>query len=324
MAGYLLGGGTGHLTRAFGLGIDNLLSADLVTATGKLVRASEKENTDLFWGIRGGGGNFGVATAFELALHPLGPEVLAGQIVYRFEEAAHVLRRYRDVMASARDELNCYAFVIRVPPIPAFAEEHHGKVAIDLVVVVSGPAERGERLVAPLRTIAEPILDFVEAQQWTAVQQTFDAGVPKGLRWYTRANYLTALSDAAIDTFLERAEPMPGTHSMAYLEPLGGAIARVDPAATAFPHSHSPYSFHVLAGWDAAHDDDRLMDWARSFQQAMAPYSTGGTYVNLLAEDEADGVRAAFGPNYDRLVTLKRAWDPENLFRLNHNIQPTA
>jgi len=324
VAGYLLGGGTGHLARAFGLGVDNLLSADLVTAAGRLVRASENENPDLFWGIRGGGGNFGVATEFELALHSVGPEVLAGQIVYPFEDAPKVVRVYRDVMADAPDQLNCYAFVIRVPPIPAFAEEHHGKVAIDLVVVFNGPVESGERLVAPLRTIAAPILDWVEPQQWTAVQQTFDAGVPGGLRWYTRSNCLMALSDSAIDTFLEWAEPMPGTHSMAYLEPFGGAIARVDPAATAFPHRHAPYSFHVLAGWDNPQDDDRLMGWARSLQQAMAQYSTGGAYVNLVAEDEADGILAAYGPNYDRLVSLKRVWDPGNLFRLNHNIQPTG
>lgn len=324
VAGFTLGGGTGYLARTHGLATDNLLGAEIVTVAGELVRASETENPDLFWGIRGGGGNFGIATSFEFALHPLGPQVLAGQIVYRFDDAVEVLRAYREFMEDAPDQLTCYPFIIRVPAIPAFAEEHHGKVAIDLVVAYTGEISDGERVVAPLRTIADPIMDWVEPQDWTAVQQTFDAGVPKGLRWYSKAHYLSALSDAAIDTFLEHAEPLPGGSSMVYIESLGGAIGRVAPDATAFADRQSKFGFHVLAGWANPEEDEALMGWTRSFHEAMAPYSTGGAYVNLLGEDEADRVPAVYGDNYERLVALKNTWDPENLFRMNNNIVPTV
>ena len=324
VAGYTLGGGTGHISRAHGLAIDNLLSADLVTAAGQRVCATETENPDLFWGIRGGGGNFGVATSFEFALHPIGPDVLAGQIVYRLEDAPGVLRAYREFMKDAPDELVCYAFFIRVPPVPAFAEEHHGQVVIDLVLVYTGSVAVGEEVVRPLRTLADPILDWVEPQPYAAVQQTFDAGVPKGLRWYTRAHSLSALSDAALDVLVRHAEPLPGTGTMVYLAPGGGAISRPDPTATAFAHRDAAFDFHVLAGWEEPEDDEALMSWVRTFHDDMTPHATGGVYVNLLGEDESERVRVAYGENYDRLVALKNEWDPENIFRMNHNIRPTV
>ena len=324
VAGHVLGGGSGHLTRAHGLAIDNLLSVEVMTATGEMVRASATENPDLFWGIRGGGGNFGVATSFDLLLHPVGPQVLGGQIVYPLEDASEVLRSYRDFMVSAPEQLACFPFLIRVPPTAAFAEEHHGKVAIDLVIVYSGDIAAGEEVLAPLRTLARPILDWVEPQSWIAVQQTFDPGVPKGLRWYTKAHYLSSLPDAAIEIFLEHGALLPGGHSMVYLEPLGGAVSRIDPSATAFPHRKSLYTFHILAGWEDPGQDQVVMEWSRGFHQAMAPFADGGVYVNLLGEDETDRVPAAYGANYDRLVTLKNKWDPENLFRLNNNIPPSG
>ena len=324
VSGYTLGGGTGHLARSHGLAVDNLVAAELVTADAQLVRASETENPDLFWGIRGGGGNFGVAVSLEFALHPVGPDVLAGQIVYRFEDAAEVLRSYRDFITGAPDQLACYAFIIRVPPIDAFAEEHHGELAIDLVVVYAGAIADGRKVIEPLRALANPILDWVEPQPYAAVQQTFDAGTPKGLRWYSKAHMLPGLPDGAIDTILQHAELLPGAFTMVYLEPMGGAIGCVDPTAMAFPHRDAAYNFHVLAGWQDPDDDERLTRWTRGFHQAMAPYSTGGVYVNLLGEDESDRIRAAYGGNYEQLVELKRVWDPQNFFRMNNNIPPYA
>ena len=322
VSGYTLGGGTGYLSRKHGIAADNLVGAEVITAAGELVRASEEENPGLFWALRGGSGNFGVVTSFELRLHEVGPEVLAGQIAYAVDDAADVLRAYRDFMDGAPDELVCYPFFLRVPPIEAFPEEYHGEVAVDLVLSWAGETARGEEVIRPLREIAEPILDWVEPQPYTVVQQAFDEGLSEGSRWYTRAHYLSGLPDEAIETLVRFGGDLRGPHTMAYLEPLGGAIGRVDPTATAFPHRDAPLGFHVLAGWDDPAQDDGIMEWVREFYGAMEPWATGGVYVNLLGEDEDDRVPAAFRSNYERLQAVKRAWDPKNLFRNNHNIPP--
>jgi FAD/FMN-containing dehydrogenase len=324
VAGLTLGGGSGHLTRKYGLACDNLISADLVTADGRLVHADEIENPDLFWGLRGGGGNFGVATSFEFRLHELGPEVLAGQIVHRFSDARTVLRFYRDFMADAPDELQCYAFIIHVPPVAPFPQEFHGETAIDLVVCYAGPIAEGEAALRPLRGFGDPILAAVEPTSYVALQQSFDAGMPAGLRWYSRARYLRGLPDDLIEAVLERTNPLPGPFTMVYFEPEGGAIGRIDPAATAFPHRNTAYGVHIFPGWMDPGQDAEVMDWAREFHAALAPHSTGGVYVNLLSRDEPDGVRSAYGENYSQLVELKKQWDPRNRFRLNHNITPTG
>lgn len=322
VAGFTLGGGTGYLSRKYGMAIDNLLSADVVTADGKLVHASADENPDLFWALRGGGGNFGVVTSFEYRLYEVGPTVLAGQIVHRFEDAGDVLRLYRDYVNQAPDEIQCYAFVLRVPPIPEFPEEFHGQLAIDLVVFHID--KDGEEALRPLLDFGDPILSFVAPQPYTAVQQSFDAGLPAGQRYDSRAHYLAEFSDQAIETFTAQVGDLPGEFTLAYFGAEGGAIGRVDPAATAFPHRGAPYSFHIIAGWTDADRDEEVVAWASEFHQAMAPHATGGVYVNLLGIDEQERVRAAYGDNYDRLVEVKKRWDPENLFRMNHNIEPTA
>jgi FAD/FMN-containing dehydrogenase len=322
--GYTLGGGTGHLARTHGLAVDNLLAVDVVTADGELVHASENENTDLFWALRGGSGNFGIVTSFEFALHRVGPELLAGQIVHPFEEATGVLEFYRSFMADAPDEVNCYAFVVPVPPLPAFPEERHGEPAINLVVSYSGRVDAGEAALRPLRAFGDPILDGVRPQQYTEFQRAFDDGAPAGERWYSKAQYLDGLPDDAIDTIVTHTEALPGPMTMVYLEPMGGAIGRVEPSATAFPHRDAAYSVHILPGWRDPDRDGELVDWAREFHDALDPYATGGEYVNLLGRDEADRIGAAYGRNYDRLVEIKRERDPENLFSSNQNIDPNA
>ena len=324
VAGCTLGGGTGHLARKYGLSLDNLRSADVVMADGSFVHASEDENADLFWGLRGGGGNFGVVTSFEFQLHEVGPEVLAGQILHPMANAAEGLRLYRDVMADAPDALQAYAFFIHVPPIPAIPDEHHGQTALDFVVTYAGDHATGEKVLRPLRSFEDPILDGVRPQAYTALQQTFDEGTPNGQRWYSKAHYLNALPDAAIDTVVEHVDPLPGPFSMVYLEPMGGAIGRVDPTATAFPHREAAYGFHILTGWPDADQDATIMDWTRDFHAAMAPHANGGVYVNLLGADEEYRVASAYGPNYDRLARLKETYDPDNLFRMNHNVEPVT
>ncbi len=320
--GYTLGGGTGYLARKHGLALDNLTGADVVTADARIVRASATENPDLFWALRGGSGNFGVVTSLDFRLHEVGPEVLAGQIVHPFEDAGRVLRFYRDFMADAPDSLQVYAFLIRVPPVEPFPEEHRGRVALFLVFCYAGVIAEGEAEMKPLRDFGTPILELVAPQPYVDVQRAFDAGTPEGLRWYSKAHYLDALSDDAIDLTLAGTEDLPGPFTMVYFEREGGAIGRVDPEATAFPHRRAEYALHIFPGWSEAAHDAALMDWARGFHADLAPHATGGTYVNLLGGDEEDGARAAYGKNHDRLARIKAKWDPENFFRSNHNVRP--
>ena len=322
VAGFTLGGGNGYLARKHGLASDNLLAADVVTAAGHLLRASESENSDLFWALRGGSGNFGIVTAFEFQLHELDPQVLAGQIIHPFESARDVLRLYRAFMAEAPDEVQCYAFLIRIPPLPVFPHQYHGRVAVDLVAAYLGDIAEGEKILAPLRRFGRPILDGVVPQAYKTLQQTFDAGVPVGNRWYSKAHYFNDLTDPAIDQILDQVEQLPGEFTMVYLDAPGGAASRVDPAATAFPHRDAAFGLHILPGWSEPAQDDPMIEWARGFHRLMAPYASGWAYVNLLGGDEKDGPRSAYGSNLARLAEIKRKYDPENLLRMNHNIAP--
>jgi FAD/FMN-containing dehydrogenase len=324
VAGFTLGGGFGHLSRKHGLAVDNLVAADVVTADGRALRASESENEDLFWALRGGGGNFAVATSFEFELHPVAHEVLAGQVIYPFSQARQVLEAYRDFTVDAPDETTCYAFIINLPPVAGIPAKHQGQVAIDLVVVHAGDPAEGMQLIEPLRSLGDPIVDAVGPQPYTAVQQTFDAGVPKGLRWYTRAQGFDGLSDELLATIVEHTNPLPGTNTMVYFSPMGGAINRVPTGATAYPHRSAAHGLHILAGWADADEDDKHMAWARRFHDAVTRFAQGGVYVNLLAEDETSRVPEAYGANYERLKSVKRKWDPDNLFRCNHNIPGVA
>ena len=313
VAGLTLGGGQGYLARKHGLTIDNLIGADVVTADGELVHASEDENPDLFWGLRGGGGNFGVVTSFEFDLHPVGPEVLGGPIFHRYEDARDVLEFYREFAADAPDELSCYAFFIRIPPEEPFPAALQGEPSLCLAACYAGPVEEGEGQLEPLRAFGDPILDGIQPLPYAALQRSFDDGSPEGYRWYSKSHYLDGLPDGAIDTIMEFTDPYPGPLTQVALEPLGGAIGRVDADATAFRHRDAAYSFGI---------DDGMIEWAREFHEAMAPYATGGVYANYLDRDEGGRVEAAYGENYERLVEVKSEWDPGNLFRMNQNVEP--
>ena len=322
VAGAALGGGSGYLSRRYGLALDNLLSVDLVTADGRQVRASEREHPDLFWALRGAGSNFGVATSLQFRLHEVGPEVLTGQVIYPFDNGGELLRFFRGFMTDAPDGFQCYPFMIRIPPIEPFPERFHGHPALDFVLYHLDP--RAIDYVRPLRELGDTILDVVAPAPYASLQTSFDAGLPKGRRYFSRGHYLDELSDASIDTITTHASGIRGGLTAVYLEPLGGAIGRIESSATSFGERDARYSFHILAGWMDATDDDSVMGWAEAFHAAMVPHATGGVYVNLLGDDEEDRVPAAYGENYQRLVQLKTEWDPDNLFRMNHNIQPSA
>ena len=322
VAGYTLGGGTGYLARMFGLGLDNLLSVEVVTADGRVLCASESESPDLFWALRGGSGNLGVVTSFEFRLHEVGPEVVSAQAFHPFEDAREVLRFYRDFMKDAPDEVTAYALAMRVPPVEPFPEEQQGKVALAILASHCGDPQEGEAVLAGLTGFGKPILAGAQLVPYTVLQQGFDAGMAPGPRWYSRAHMLAEISDGAIETFLEYVAALPGPFTVAYFEPLGGAIGQVGAGATAFPHRDAAYELHIFPGWTDPAEDEALMRWAQEFHGAMAPYTTGGVYVNLLDRDEEARVPNAYRANYDRLAQLKSKWDPENLFRVNHNIQP--
>lgn len=323
VAGLTLGGGQGYLARKHGLTIDNLVGADVITADGEFVRATEDENEDLFWALRGGGGNFGVVTAFEYDLHPVGPEVLGGPIFHPYEDAVEALRFYREFTADAPRELACYALVVRVPPEEPFPETYQGEPSLAFAVCYAGPLDEGAETLAPLREFGDPIVDAIQPMPYAALQQSFDDGSPEGFRWYTKSHYLGGLPDGAIETIVEHTDPFPGPLTQVALEPLGGAIADVDPTATAFPHRDAAYSLGIWPGWADPDDDDEMIAWAREFHEAMEPYATDGVYANYLDKDESDRVRAAYGENYDRLAEVKTSYDPENRFRMNQNIEPT-
>ena len=322
VAGFTLGGGVGHLVRSHGLAVDNLVSAEVITVDGKTVQANETENPDLFWAIRGGGGNFGIVTAFTFRLHKIGTQALVGQIIYPFEEFRQVMTAYREFMRNAPDELMVYAFLFRVPPIPAFAKEHHGEVVLDLVLVQTGDLEQAARQVQPLRELGHPILDAVGPQPYIDIQKTFDAGMPAGLRWFSRAGFLDTLTDEALDIIEDETRNLAGITTIVYLTPGGGAVNRVAPTATPYPHRSADYAYHIFPGWIDEADDEANISWARAFQDRLAPLADGGVYVNMLGEDETDRVRAAYGANFDRLMEIKRKWDPDNILRRNHNIPP--
>jgi FAD/FMN-containing dehydrogenase len=322
VAGLTLGGGLGYLTRRLGLAIDNLISADVVIADGTLVHASKDENADLFWGLRGGGGNFGVVVWFEFALHPIGPELLAGPIFHPFEAAADGFRFYRDFMRTAPDDVACYAMIVRVPPVAPFPEAHHGKPALALVACYAGDPAEGEAALRPLREFGKPLLDGVARVPYTALQQSFDAGAGPGNRWYTKSRFLGALTDDAIDTIMRFIDPLPGPLTQVGIESLGGAMNRVPSDATAFPHRDAAYAIGIWPASSEPGDDHSLMKWAREFHDAMAPHAQAGVYVNYLDADEAERVGNAYGDHFERLGALKRKWDPNNLFRVNQNIRP--
>ena len=322
VAGLTLGGGFGWLSRKYGMTIDNLESAEVVTAAGEVVRASATEHPDLFWALRGGGGNFGVVTRFTFRLYTLGPEVLSGLIVYPLSQAKHVLERYRDFAAKAPDELSAWAILRAAPPLPFLPPEAHGMGIVAIGLLYAGDPKRGEPLIEPLRKLGTRVGEHVGVQPYVAWQQAFDPLLTAGARNYWKSHNLTTIEDGLIDVVVRYAGKLPTPQCEIFVAALGGATARPAPGSTAYAHRNARFVMNVHGRWNDAADDARGMGWARDFFQAAAPFATGGAYVNFMTADEGDRVRAAYGSNYDRLAQVKRKHDPSNLFRMNQNIQP--
>ena len=314
VGGLTLGGGVGYLARALGLTIDSLLSAEVVLADGSTVTASATEHPDLFWALRGGGGGFGIVTTFELRLHPIGPEVMTAQIFHAMDGAVEALAFYRDFMSTAPDQAACYPLFVNVPPVDPFPEQHHGKTALVFVGCHAGSLEDGEKALRPLGMFGAPFFSAIAPMPYAALQQSFDAAAPDGGRFYWKAHYLEELSDALIDLLVERVDPLPGPYSTVFVECLGGAVARVAPDATAFPHRGVRFSLGISTGWADEEDDEAAIAWTRSLFEATAPHASGGVYVNYLDRDEADRVEAAYGANLARLEHVRRAYDPDGVF----------
>jgi FAD/FMN-containing dehydrogenase len=324
IAGLTLGGGIGWLTRKHGATVDNLLSADVVTAQGEIVTASEQENPDLFWGIRGGGGNFGIVTSFEYRLHPVGPIVLAGPVFHRLEDAPEVLRFYREFIAVAPDELTTIFELSVAPPLPFLPEEVHGKPIVWVGACYAGSPEDGAEVVRPLKQFGRPIVDLLEPKPYTALQWWFDPLVPHGCHRYWKSVELPPLTDHAIDTLVEHAPAVTSPKSYTIVFQLGGALGRVGEDETAFSQRDAAHNVNINAVWTEEDPDaERHIGWARDFFDAMQPYARGRVYLNFLGEEGGNRVRQAYGArNYERLVELKRVYDPANFFRLNQNIEP--
>jgi FAD/FMN-containing dehydrogenase len=321
IAGLTLGGGFGWLSRGLGLTIDSLLSADVVTAAGKLVRASATASPDLFWAIRGGGGNFGVVTSFEFKLHPVGPEVLAGLLVHPIDAARDVLRFYRDFISKTPEEFVCWFVLRQAPPLPFLAPEWHGKEILALAVCYAGAIAAGEQVAKPLRGFGKPIADVIAPVPFAAWQAVLDPLLTPGQRNYWKSHDFLELSDGLIDVLLAHARRIPDPQTEIAFAQLGGAISRVKADATAYTHRNAQFALNVHGRWSDPAKDAACISWARQLFQAAEPFATGGVYVNFLTQEEGDRVKAAYGGNYARLAEIKRQYDPANLFRVNQNIE---
>jgi len=313
IAGLTLGGGLGWLNGAYGLACDNLLAADVVTADGRLLTASEEENDDLFWGIRGGGGNFGVVTSFEYRLHPVGP-VLAGSLSFPLAAAPEVLRFYDDFVKAAPDELSTAA---------SLALDASEEPVTTIVVCYCGPVDAGERVLRPLRTFRTPIEDSIQPMPYRALQSANDTAFPFGRLHYWKSGFLRHVTHEAIDTMMQFGAQMPSPTTAVGLQQMHGAASRIDPSATAFAHRAEQFDFAVLSQWSDPADSVRNIEWTRAFFAAMQPHLEDSVYVNNLGDEGADRVQAAYGANYERLAALKAKHDPANLFRSNQNIEPS-
>jgi FAD/FMN-containing dehydrogenase len=322
LAGLTVGGGFGWLTRKYGMTVDNLISVEMVTVDGARVRASEDENADIFWAIRGGGGNFGVVTQFEFKLYPVGPEILAGLIVFPFDQAKQVLTKYREFVESAPEELNVWVVLRQAPPLPFLPEDVHGKEVVVLPIFYGGDIEKGQKLIEPLRGFGDAHGEHIGAQPYVDWQQAFDPLLTPGARNYWKSHNFTKLSDAALDSIIEFAGKLPSSQCEIFIGLIAGAPNRVAPDAMAYGHRDAKFVLNVHARWDDARDDDTCITWAREFFKSSAPYASAGAYVNFMTEEEGDRVATAYGANFARLVEIKKKYDPENILHLNQNIKP--
>jgi len=324
VAGLTLGGGFGWTTRKFGLTVDNLISADVVTADAKLLRASDKENQDLFWALRGGGGNFGIVTSFEFKLHPLGPEVLSGLIVHPLERARELLPEFRRIANEAPDELTTWVVMRKAPPLPFLPTEWHGKEVLIFAACYSGDLKEGEKAIKALRALGKPIVDVISPHPFAGWQAAFDPLLTPGARNYWKSHDFTDLPDAAIKVILDAVRTLPSPECEVFIAHVGGAMARVPANATAWPNRDAHFIMNVHTRWRDKAQDGACVTWTRQLFESVAPFASGSVYVNFMPDDEKERVEKAYGSNYRRLAEIKRRYDPGNLFRMNQNIQPTS
>lgn len=324
VAGLTLGAGFGWFSRKHGMTIDNLLSVDVVLADGRFVRADEKENSDLFWAIRGGSGNFGVVTRFEFKLHRLGPEVLSGLVVYPLKEAASALKKYHEYGKKLGDETTVWTVLRKAPPLPFLPSDVHGKEIIAFAVFHAGNPDEGRKAINPVLKFGNPIGEHIGVQPYRNWQKAFDPLLTPGARNYWKSHNFANMPDALIDVTIKYVSTLPSPQCEIFFGQIGGATMRVAPDATAYAHRDALYVCNVHGRWDSPSEDKKCIEWARGFFRDSAPYATGGVYVNFLTDDESDRINNAYGPGIERLAAIKKKYDPRNLFRMNQNIRPAA
>ncbi len=324
VSGLTLGGGFGWLSRKYGMSVDNLLSADVVTADGELVQTDSNNDADLFWAIRGGGGNFGVVTMFEFELHPVGPEVYGGLFVLPWEQAKDALRKYRAASETMPIDLSVWAVTRLAPPLPFLPQEVHGKPVIVFAICYSGAVEAGAQAIEAVRAFGQPCGEHLGPMPYAAWQKAFDPLLTPGSRNYWKSHNFDELPDGLFDAVIAAIEKLPSPQCEIFFGQIGGKTCQVPIDATAYCARDAKYVMNVHGRWDNASDDARCIEWARAFFEASAPFALASVYVNFLSQDESGRIGAAYGPNYERLVEVKTRYDPRNLFRHNQNIKPSA
>ncbi|SAL12916.1 putative oxidoreductase [Caballeronia terrestris] len=324
VAGLTLGGGFGWLSRKFGVTVDNLVAAEMVTADGKWHRVDAEHDADLFWAIRGGGGNFGVVTQFEYKLHPVGPQIYGGLVVYPLEQADDVLPKYRDFVAAMSDDLTVWVVMRLAPPLPFLPAEVHGKPVIVLASCYVGPLENGAQAVEPLRHFGTPYGEHLGEMPFSAWQKGFDPLMTPGVRNYWKSHNFSDMENDVLKALTKHTTELPSPHCEIFIGAMGGQTNRVPVDATAYANRDSLYTVNIHGRWTEAADDEKCITWARDVFNALAPYAIGSVYVNFMTGDEGDRVKSAYGPNYERLAAVKAQYDPANLFSTNQNIKPSA
>lgn len=323
IAGLTLGGGFGWLTRKYGFTVDNLLSAEVITVDGKKLRASENENDDLFWAIRGGGGNFGVVIEFEFKLHAVGPEILAGLLVFPFKQAKSILEQYRDFIPTTPSEFNVWVVMRKAPPLPFLPEEVHGKEVLVLAMCVADDFDKGEKLIEKIRGFGDPIGEHIGRMPYVNWQQAFDPLLTPGARNYWKSHNFIELKDGAMDLMIEYSGKLPSPQCEIFIAYLEGKSNNVPTNAMAYPSRDLKYILNVHGRWDDARQDKECISWAREFFNATSKFASSGAYVNFMTEEEKERVAKAYGQNYERLIQIKKKYDPNNLLKYNQNIKPS-
>ncbi len=321
VGGLTLGGGIGYLTRGFGLSLDNLVSADVVTADGRFLVASERENADLFWALRGGGGNYGVVTSFEFRLHPV-KDIYGGPMFYELSEVENVLGFFREYIADAPEALGGFPAFQIAPPLPFIPEDRHGDTFVAIVACWAGPLEQGESALKPFHDVAPVVAEFVGPMPYPALNSAFDGLVPPGLQHYWKASFVKELTDDAIAAHATHGPEVPVVNSTVHIYPINGAAQRVPSDATAFAYRDANFATVIAGMWPDPSQNASNTKWVRDYYDATAPHSEEGGYINFMADDDQDRIKANYRGNYERLVDVKRSYDPDNLFHLNQNIKP--